>query len=190
MVTDVGRVAEYGRVTVPKVRTEGAVTTFMGGTEFGGDAVAGNKIVNLATTSLAEPPRQLPLDVPGFTGRREALAKLDALVDARETGSLSVIVAITGMPGVGKTALAVHWSHRMAHHFPHGHLFIDLRGYSERAALSPQEALGRHFALWAFRAAESRPTRTKRPLFTGLRWPPANCSSCWTTPRPRSRSSR
>jgi tetratricopeptide (TPR) repeat protein len=118
------------------------VITFTGDTEIGGDAVAGNKIVHMAATPLAEPPRQLPLDVPGFTGRSEALAKLDALVDAREPDSSSVIVAITGMPGVGKTALAVHWSHRMAGHFPDGHLFIDLRGYSERAALSPQEALG------------------------------------------------
>lgn len=119
------------------------MTTFMGGAEFAGDAVAGNKIIQLtAATSLAEPPRQLPLDVPDFTGRGEALAKLDALVDGGEHDRAPVIVTITGMPGVGKTALAIHWSHRMAGRFPDGHLFIDLRGYSERAALSPQEALG------------------------------------------------
>jgi tetratricopeptide (TPR) repeat protein len=118
------------------------VTTFMGGAEFAGDAVAGNKIIQLAATSLAEPPRQLPLDVPDFTGRGEPLATLDALVDGREHDRSPVIVTITGMPGVGKTALAIHWSHRIAGRFPDGHLFIDLRGYSERAALSPQEALG------------------------------------------------
>ena len=118
------------------------MTTFMGGAEFAGDAVAGNKIIQLAASSLAEPPRQLPLDVPDFTGRGEALAKLDALVDGREHDRSPVIVTITGMPGVGKTALAIHWAHRMADRFPDGHLFIDLRGYSERAALSPQEALG------------------------------------------------
>ncbi|HEY7488128.1 MAG TPA: tetratricopeptide repeat protein [Streptosporangiaceae bacterium] len=118
------------------------MTTFMGDAEFAGDAVAGNKIVQLAAPPLAEPPRQLPLDVPDFTGRRDAIAKLDALVDVRKSDSSSMIVTITGMPGVGKTALAVHWSHRMAGRFQDGHLFIDLRGYSERAALSPVEALG------------------------------------------------
>src|SRR5918992_514546 len=119
-----------------------AVTTFMGGAEFAGDAVAGNKIIQLAAPSLAEPPRQLPLDVRDFIGRGEALATLDALVDDREHDRSPVIVTITGMPGVGKTALAIRWSHRIADRFPDGHLFIDLRGYSERAALSPQEALG------------------------------------------------
>src|SRR5918992_1628118 len=119
-----------------------AVTTFMGGAEFAGDAVAGNKIIQLAATSLAEPPRQLPLDVRDFIGRGEALATLDALVDDREHDRSPVIVTITGMPGVGKTALAIRWSHRIADRFPDGHLFIDLRGYSERAALSPEEALG------------------------------------------------
>jgi tetratricopeptide (TPR) repeat protein len=114
----------------------------MGGAEFAGDAVAGNKIIQLAATSLAEPPRQLPLDVRDFTGRGEALAALDALVDGREHDRSPVIVTITGMPGVGKTALAIRWSHRIADRFPDGHLFIDLRGYSERAALAPQDALG------------------------------------------------
>jgi tetratricopeptide (TPR) repeat protein len=114
----------------------------MGGAEFAGDAVAGNKIIQLAATSLAEPPRQLPLDVPDFTGRGEELAQLDALVDGEDHDISPVVVAITGMPGVGKTALAIHWSHRMTGRFPDGHLFIDLRGYSERAALSAQEALG------------------------------------------------
>jgi tetratricopeptide (TPR) repeat protein len=114
----------------------------MGGAEFAGDAVAGNKIIQLAATSVAEPPRQLPLDVRDFTGRGKALATLDALVDDREHDRSPVIVTITGMPGVGKTALAIRWSHRIADRFPDGHLFIDLRGYSERAALSPEEALG------------------------------------------------
>ncbi|MGW5774520.1 hypothetical protein [Streptomyces sp. NPDC003863] len=38
---------------------------------------------------------------------------------------------MTGLPGVGKTALALHTAHRAVTlgHFPGGTLFVHLRGY-------------------------------------------------------------
>lgn len=118
------------------------MATFHGDTRFGGDAVAGDKIIHGIPAPPLDPPRQLPLDVADFTGRTESLARLSALADGREHPYSTPVIVVTGMPGVGKTALAVHWAHSVRHRFPDGHLFLDLRGFSDRGALSPTEALG------------------------------------------------
>src|SRR5262249_13413831 len=56
---------------------------------------------------------RFPDDVPGFVGRDAQLALLDSAVDRA-----AAVVAIDGMAGVGKTALALHWSHRARDRFP------------------------------------------------------------------------
>jgi DNA-binding SARP family transcriptional activator/tetratricopeptide (TPR) repeat protein len=85
-------------------------------------------------------PRQLPADTAGFTGRDEYLRHLDKLVpDA--AGPLA-ISAISGMAGIGKTTLAVHWAHRVADQFPDGQLYVDLRGYDPSGTVTdPAEAV-------------------------------------------------
>jgi tetratricopeptide (TPR) repeat protein len=83
--------------------------------------------------------RQLPADVAGFTGRGAALKELDRLLDGDR--STMVITAIAGTGGVGKTALAVHWSHRVADRFPDGQLYVNLRGYDRREPMTPAAAL-------------------------------------------------
>ncbi|GAA4530062.1 AfsR/SARP family transcriptional regulator [Amycolatopsis samaneae] len=84
-------------------------------------------------------PRQLPFDVASFAGRDAELAALDGFLGAgREDGG---IVVIEGTAGVGKTSLAVHWSHRVADRFPGGQLFLDLRGHSAETPVTLQAAL-------------------------------------------------
>ncbi|MEU4830337.1 BTAD domain-containing putative transcriptional regulator [Streptosporangium sp. NPDC023615] len=88
-------------------------------------------------------PRQLPADLPTFTGRAAELARLlDMVGDEARSSATVVIGAIDGMAGVGKTALAVHAAHHLAARFPDGQLFVDLHGFTYGVApTTPTDAL-------------------------------------------------
>jgi DNA-binding SARP family transcriptional activator/tetratricopeptide (TPR) repeat protein len=79
-------------------------------------------------------PRQLPAGIPHFAGRSKELETLTRLLDQAGTGRTVVISAIGGTAGVGKTALALHWAHRVAERFPDGQLYVNLRGYDPAGA--------------------------------------------------------
>ena len=98
-------------------------------------------------------PRQLPLAqaglprrAPGFTGRKEDLRELlRGLASTAGAPGREPVLALAGMAGVGKTALAVHTAHQ-AHKkgwFPGGVLFIDLNGQhgDPNQRLTPARAL-------------------------------------------------
>ncbi|GIJ57363.1 AfsR/SARP family transcriptional regulator [Virgisporangium aurantiacum] len=106
----------------------------------------------------APTPAQLPLDVHGFTGRRGHLAELDAILatgGAQPTAVL--VVALWGTAGVGKTALAVHWAHRIAGRFADGQLYLNLRGFDPSGApMTPAEAVRRLLDAFGVRP-EDRP---------------------------------
>jgi DNA-binding SARP family transcriptional activator len=76
-------------------------------------------------------PLQLPADVASFTGRDHQLRRLDDLLAevASSRNNAVVISAVSGTAGVGKTALAVHFAHRVRHRFPDGQLYVNLRGF-------------------------------------------------------------
>lgn len=83
----------------------------------------------------------LPRAIPDFTGRKADLAWL--LEKASEADAFApVVLAIDGMPGVGKTSLAIRAAHELAPSFPDGQLFVDLHGHSEHHPLDPAVALG------------------------------------------------
>jgi DNA-binding SARP family transcriptional activator/tetratricopeptide (TPR) repeat protein len=88
-------------------------------------------------------PAQLPADLPTFTGRAADLARLDALlVRTGARPSTVTVAAVTGMAGIGKTTLAVHWAHRVAHRYPDGVVHLNLHGFDPSVpALSPGEAI-------------------------------------------------
>jgi tetratricopeptide (TPR) repeat protein len=85
----------------------------------------------------------LPRDTAAFTGRRVELdGLLGAVGRALQTGEMIPIYAIDGMPGVGKTTLAVHAAHLLARYFPDGQLFVDLRAYTPgQRSMEPADAL-------------------------------------------------
>ena len=74
-------------------------------------------------------PRQLPAAAWHFAGRSEELKSLTSLLDDADGRGTVLISAIGGMPGVGKTALALHWAHQVADRFPDGQLYANLRGF-------------------------------------------------------------
>jgi tetratricopeptide (TPR) repeat protein len=96
-------------------------------------ATARDRVEERRRTASESPPRQLPADVPGFTGRAAELAELDALL-RRGSQARAVACAITGPAGVGKTTLAVHWAHRVRDRFPDGQLYVNLRGFDPAGA--------------------------------------------------------
>jgi DNA-binding SARP family transcriptional activator/tetratricopeptide (TPR) repeat protein len=86
--------------------------------------------------SVVTATRTLPPGSGAFTGRKAELAQLMA---AAGQGS---ICAISGMPGAGKTALAVQAARLLADRFPHGTLFADLHAHTPgQVPADPKDAL-------------------------------------------------
>jgi DNA-binding SARP family transcriptional activator/tetratricopeptide (TPR) repeat protein/DNA-binding XRE family transcriptional regulator len=81
------------------------------------------------TPPPAPVPAQLPADIAAFTGRIGHLALLDAVAVDAERACTIGIALVSGVAGVGKSALAVHWAHRVRDRFPDGQLYVNLRGF-------------------------------------------------------------
>jgi len=112
---------------------------------------AGDDPVRPGRDAAAEPivarpapaPALLPRAVFGFAGRDVEVARLDEVLDrGAEQPTAAIIATLSGTPGVGKTALAVHWAHRVAGRFPDGQLYVNLRGFDPSgSAMSPAETV-------------------------------------------------
>ena len=82
----------------------------------------------------------LPADTAAFTGRSTELSEITAAV--AEPGRVVAIHAIDGMPGVGKTALAVRAGYLIADRFPDLQLFMDMKGHTPgQQPTAPADAL-------------------------------------------------
>lgn len=96
------------------------------------------------TPSPGVVPRQLPATPPLFTGRARELVEIEQMADP---AALSIIL-VDGMPGIGKTALALEAAHRLVGHYPDGQIYVDLHGYArDTPPVEPAEALDR--VLWS-----------------------------------------
>ncbi|MEU5880135.1 BTAD domain-containing putative transcriptional regulator [Spirillospora sp. NPDC047279] len=86
------------------------------------------------------PPAALPADLADFTGRAAAIERLTSLLTVAER-TAPAIAAVSGIGGVGKTALAVHVGHAVRASYPGGQLYVDLHGAGAHPA-EPAAVLG------------------------------------------------
>jgi len=92
--------------------------------------LASDRAGSAGPAAVTAAPRQLPPGVRHFVGRSAELERLSAVLDELlDSGAATAIAAISGTAGVGKTALAVHWSQLVADRFPDGQLYVDLKGF-------------------------------------------------------------
>ncbi|WP_198347932.1 XRE family transcriptional regulator [Plantactinospora sp. KBS50] len=90
-------------------------------------------------------PHQLPPAASHISGRSSELTALDAVLAQDLPAGCAVIAVLGGMAGVGKTALAVHWAHRVAGRFPDGQLYVNLRGCDPDGPPMSPDAVVREF---------------------------------------------
>ena len=94
---------------------------------------------------------RLPADIADFTGREDQIERIVEHLKSSETVG---ICAVAGMPGVGKSALAIHVAHKLTEaEFPDMQLHIDLRGVDGNA-LEPSDVLAA-WLRWVFALDES-----------------------------------
>jgi tetratricopeptide (TPR) repeat protein/transcriptional regulator with XRE-family HTH domain len=120
---------ERNRVARPHRRTVEALTETLG-------------LPSRERDGIRAGPAQLPARSAAFGGRADAVAALLTLAEEAAAGTASPIGTVVGMPGVGKTALAVHCAHRLADDYPDGQLYLNLQGFAGQvSAVTPGQAL-------------------------------------------------
>jgi tetratricopeptide (TPR) repeat protein/DNA-binding XRE family transcriptional regulator len=97
-----------------------------------------------AQPAIPAATKTLPRDIDSFTDREAEFDKLvRATAGAPGSGGVPRICVIHGMPGVGKTKLAIHFAHEVAENYPGGQFFVDLYGHSaQRRPIHPRDELG------------------------------------------------
>ncbi|MEV4670619.1 tetratricopeptide repeat protein [Actinomadura sp. NPDC049382] len=95
--------------------------------------------------SVDRRPHTLPHQARVFVGRDEEMRLLmDTVpgITGPPAGSAMTVIAIDGMAGVGKSALAVHLAHQLAGHYPDGAMYLELHAHDARQKpVDPADAL-------------------------------------------------
>lgn len=121
----------------------------------GGNLTGNNNVVgsNNVVTNIFSPENiklntlhQLPPAPADFTGRAELISQLLSDFNAHKGATIS---GLTGMGGIGKTALGLEVANQIKNQYPDAQIFLDLKGTT--APLSALDII-RHVILSFFRA--------------------------------------
>ncbi|MFE5505459.1 BTAD domain-containing putative transcriptional regulator [Amycolatopsis japonica] len=98
----------------------------------------------LGVAPRREPTRRIRNELPATNGELVGRDRELALLVADGDPESVSVDTVDGVPGAGKTTLAVRAAHRLRESYPDGALFVDLHGYTEgREPVTPERALRR-----------------------------------------------
>jgi len=104
-------------------------------------------------------PQQLPPAPGDFVGREQLAERLRLAV--RPSGEAVALAVLSGIGGVGKTALALRVAHGVRGDYPDGQLYVDLRGDGDQPA-DPADVLVDFLLALGMPAAEIPATPSAR----------------------------
>ena len=123
----------------------GRDVTQLGATNVGRDIVSiSHNTSPVYTINTLTSLHQLPTDIADFTGRNDALEVLRASFRegwAEPGRTTPIVLTISGKAGVGKSALAIRFSHELTSLLPDAQLYVNLRGL-EQDQEDPHAVLG------------------------------------------------
>ncbi|MET7648939.1 helix-turn-helix domain-containing protein [Streptomyces sp. NPDC005426] len=152
---------ERGRRAVPQRRTLTALADGLGLEAEQRDRLLAAARRGRGPDAATLPVHNFPRRTDDFVGRLPELVSLTALAagedpaaaaGAGRDGSQPMVATVSGPPGMGKTALALHAAQRLVPHFPDGQMVLDLRGMDEVPASATELMLS---VLKAFRVADA-----------------------------------
>lgn len=106
-------------------------------------AIHGDVRITMAGQPGHPTPAQLPPAPAVFVDREAELTELDALLDRVGASPAPVLIVLSGLGGVGKSALALRWLHRVRDRFADGQLYADLRGNTAAEPTPVEQVLER-----------------------------------------------
>ncbi|NML52578.1 tetratricopeptide repeat protein [Streptomyces sp. R302] len=92
--------------------------------------------------AAAPAPFQLPPAMRQFVNRRTEQERIGLAVEDHATGAGPLVVALTGIGGVGKTALGFHVARGLADRYPDGVLYVDLDDLRRDGTVEVADAMG------------------------------------------------
>ncbi|MEV7912937.1 ATP-binding protein [Streptomyces griseus] len=107
-----------------------------------GSVHGGIHVAGPAAREEVPPPWQLPPPVR-ITDRTEELRALETHRCRATQDGHPTLAAVSGLGGVGKTAVALAWLHHLRPHFPGGQLYADLGAQAPDGPADPGEVVGR-----------------------------------------------